>query len=462
MVDLAFSRGTLVMSGLDSAAVYREFPKVPWTWDPRSGQWRADAIHYASVESSLSRLPSEFTFVDQIPEWQSIDWPSVDLPALREEQQQAVSAWRESERACVVMATGTGKTEVAMSIMADQAVSTLVVAPVRDLMYQWQRRIQQRLGYDAGIIGDSRWDPRPVSCTTYDSAAIHMEKLGNRFELIVFDECHHLPGRSRREAALMAASPKRLGLTATPSRSDGNDDQLEHLIGPTCFYYGIRQATGKTLADYRVVRIPVHLNDDEREKYQGCSKTIRDYVVSRRSNDPAFRWEHVYRESLRDPEARKAVIAFRAKRSIEDRAEGKLRILEDLFRLHVGEPVIVFAGSNVMAREVSRQFLIPCLLNHCGKAERRDILDGLEAGDYPALVANQVLDEGVDLPEVNIAIVIGGTSSERQAKQRLGRILRRNQYGDATLYEVVTEETREVQRSRNRRRNDAFQRTGNR
>ncbi len=81
-----------------------------------------------------------------------------------------------------------------------------------------------------------------------------------------------------------------------------------------------------------------------------------------------------------NPLARTAQREFRMKQAIEDRAEEKLRVLEDLFRLHVGVPMLVFAGSNAMARAVSTRFLIPCLLSHCRKAERLDALDGLAAG----------------------------------------------------------------------------------
>ena len=109
-----------------------------------------------------------------------------------------------------------------------------------------------------------------------------------------------------------------------------------------------------------------------------------------------------------------------------------------------------------MARDVSTRFLIPCLLSHCRKRERQEILEGLRAGRYPALVANRVLDEGVDLPEVNVAIVIGGGSGTRQAVQRLGRVLRKNAFGRACFYEIVTAGTRDEQRSRDRRRDDAF------
>jgi superfamily II DNA or RNA helicase len=110
-----------------------------------------------------------------------------------------------------------------------------------------------------------------------------------------------------------------------------------------------------------------------------------------------------------------------------------------------------------MARDISRRFLIPCLLSHSGKKERLDVLRGLEEGVYPALVANRVLDEGVDLPEVKVAIVLGGTGSSRQAKQRLGRVLRKSGNSRAVLYEVISGGTQEVQRSRRRRDSDAFE-----
>jgi superfamily II DNA or RNA helicase len=149
-------------------------------------------------------------------------------------------------------------------------------------------------------------------------------------------------------------------------------------------------------------------------------------------------------------------------KSIEDRAAEKLRVLEDIFRLHAGERVIVFAGSNAMARDVSLRFLVPTLLSHSRKAERLEVLEGFAAGRFPVIVANQVLDEGVDVPEAKVAVVIGGQASTRQAKQRLGRILRRSGEALATLYEVVCEDTHDVKRSRQRRRSDAYERARHR
>ena len=451
---LDFSEGTLVLDNWSRQAITHIFGDGIWTWDERTSSWRTNAINYTSIRKTLDA--NSYGTIDRVTQWQPVVWSNVCLPELRDEQRDAVRAWTETRRGVVVMPTGTGKTEVALRIMADQGCSTLVVSPIRDLMYQWHRRILKGLGYDAGIVGDNIFNVKPVSVTTFDSACIHMPKLGNRFQLIIFDECHHLPGPVRSDAARMSIAPMRLGLTATLERGDGQHSKLDQLIGPMVYRLEISQVRGGSLADFDVFRVPVYLNERERVRYDQLGEVVSGYVYERRQDDPTFTWRTLCAESQSSGQAGVIMRAYREKKSIEDRAEEKLRVLEDLFRLHHGTPIIIFAGSNAMARDVSLRFLIPCLLNHCGKAERIDYLDGLRDGVYPAIVANQVLDEGVDLPEVKIAIVIGGMASTRQAKQRLGRILRRRGEERAILYEVVAKDTNEAGRSRQRRKSDAY------
>jgi superfamily II DNA or RNA helicase len=448
---LSFHEGTLVLEGWVSKAVEKVFGTNIWSFDGRSNNWRCEASRYRQIKQLLDQ--KAVGTIDEVPRWQTVNWAHNRLPLMRPEQQAAIDAWMPEQRGIIVMPTGTGKTEVALSIMNQLRCSTLVVAPIRDLMYQWQRRILKGLDYDSGVIGDSLFNARAVSVTTYDSACIHMPRLGNQFKLIIFDECHHLPGPIRRDAARMSAAPFKLGLTATLERSDGKHADLTHWIGPVVHRLELANVRGQSLADYEIFRVPVHLNSVEQTRYDELSSLIQAYCYKRLTDDPEFTWESLSAEYGADPDAR---------RVLQDRAEEKLRILEDLFRLHHGSPVLVFTGSNAMARAVSRRFLIPCLLNHCGKAERLDYLDGLRNGVYPAIVANQVLDEGVDVPEVKVAIVLGGKSSTKQAKQRLGRILRRSGDEKAVLYEVVAQNTNETKRSRRRRNSDAYSGTRHR
>jgi superfamily II DNA or RNA helicase len=399
-------------------------------------------------------------YQDNVPQPVQVSWPRTELPHLRPEQAEALEAWQDAgQRGQITMPTGTGKTEVAFAVMANISVATLVVAPVRDLMYQWHRRILETFGYDAGIVGDNLFDIKPVTVTTYDSAYIHMDKMGAGFGLLVFDEEHHLPGRCRREAAILSTAPMRLGLTATPERSDGLHKDLDWLIGPIVYRMPFKKAKGSTLADFDVVRIPVALSDPEQRVYDHCSRVVREFIASRRRDYPGYGWQDLCKESGKDPQARHAQKAYYRKQAIEDRAVEKLRVLEDIFRLHNGQQIIVFAGSNAMAIEVSKRFLVPTILSHTRKRERLAVLEGFAQGLFSVLVANRVLDEGVDVPEAKVAVVIGGQASTRQATQRLGRVLRRSGNARATLYEVVSENTKDVERSRKRRRSDAYERT---
>ncbi len=274
--SLSFDRSTLTLSDLARSGLPPNLRGNPWQWDSRSLTWRCDAIHYSQVVEQFSN--TGFVLHDTVPRFQAVRWGEIKLPELWEHQAEALDAWLNQGSGLVVLPTGAGKTEVALAIMARTAISTLILAPVRDLMYQWHQRILRGLNYDAGIIGDNIYNLKPVSVTTYDSAYIHMDKLGDCFGLIVFDECHHLPGKLRRDAAVMCAAPMRLGLTATPQRSDGRHADLDWLIGPKVYEMPLSDAKGATLADYDVVRIPVHLEPDERARYDALSREVRGFM----------------------------------------------------------------------------------------------------------------------------------------------------------------------------------------
>jgi len=271
-VSLSFDRGTLLLTGLTRKELSDTSGSCVWRWDTRVGAWRCDAIYYTSIFRALvERFGADFS--DEVMKPAAASWPKVELPKLRPEQTEALAAW--SQAGCcgqIIMPTGTGKTEVALAAMARTKTATLVVAPVRDLMYQWHRRILRAFDYDSGIVGDGLSNIKPITVTTYDSAYIHMAKMGAGFGLLIFDEEHHLPGKCRREAAILSTAKMRLGLTATPQRSDGLHKDLDWLIGPVVYDMPFKKAKGSTLADFDVVRIPVALKTREQAAYDRCRR----------------------------------------------------------------------------------------------------------------------------------------------------------------------------------------------
>jgi len=456
-LPLRFDRGSL---RLDASRAMRLPPYL--TWDDRVGAWRTEALRYSLVREDAAAY--HLALDDQAPRF--FDCPTLRpaLPRLRGDQQAAVEAWEQAGcRGVVVKPTGTGKTEIALAIVARHRVSTLIVVPLRDLMYQWQRRIRHGLSVEAGILGDGRREVWPITVTTYDSAYIHMKEIGNRFRFIVYDEAHHLPAPTLRESALDCLAPMRLGLTATPWRADGADRLLADLIGPVVYEEAIAQARGRTLAGYSLVRVPIYLSEEEQGEFDALSRRIRAYVARRRreaAGAEQFDWvRDLAARSRGDPEAKAVLRAYHRKLALVHRSAEKLRVLEDIFRLHPDDQVVIFTASNRMALDVSARFLIPALTAHSDKRERTRILDLFGSGRLRALAACEVLNEGWDAPAVKVGVVLGGEKGLREAVQRLGRLLRRSGDRTARLYEVVVQESADVTRARRRGRSDAFQGT---
>jgi superfamily II DNA or RNA helicase len=447
---LSFDRGSLRLEAPRTAHV------PPYlTWDERVGAWRTEAFNHARLreEAATYRLPLD----DRAERF--FDCPPLRpaLPPLRPDQEAAVRAWEQAgQRGVIVKPTGTGKTEIALSIIARHRVAALIVAPLRDLMYQWQRRIRRGLGFDAGVLGDGRREIWPITVTTYDSAYIHMKEMGNRFRLIVFDEAHHLPGLTLHESALDCLAPLRLGLTATPERADGRERMLDDLIGPVVFREDIATAKGRTLSDYSLVRVPIHLGAEEQEEFDRLSRRIRHYLTERRREEPDFEWNDLTRLSRTDSEAKEILRAYRRKLALIHRSAEKLRVMEDILRLHPDEQCVIFTASNRMALEVSARFLIPALTAHSDKHERNAVLDAFARGSIRAVAACEVLNEGWDVPALKVGVVLGGEKGVKEAVQRIGRLLRRSGDRAARLYEVVVQETPDVARARRRGRTGAY------
>jgi superfamily II DNA or RNA helicase len=344
-----------------------------------------------------------------------------------------------------------------MMAIDDRRRSTLVVAPTLDLVRQWYDVLKATFGMPIGVVGGGEHDVHPLTVTTYDSAYLHMEHLGARFGLIVFDECHHLPSPTYSLAARLSLAPFRLGLTATPERVDGLDAVLTELVGPTVYRRDIGELAGEWLAEYDTERIEVELSPEEREEHDAERAIYREFIGMNHivMSSPRGFGEFIMRAS-RSAEGRRAMKAYRRQRELAFAATAKLAYLEHLFSIHRHDRALVFTQDNATAHLVSRTFLVPVITHQTKVTERSAILAGFAGGTYGAIVTSKVLNEGVDVPDANVAVVLSGSGSVREHVQRLGRILRQREGKRALLYEIVTARTTETFTSDRRREHDAY------
>jgi len=450
-IVLRFDSGTLLLDGAE-----RSFP-VPaaFRWDERVMRWRAPAWAYRHIVKDLIRQGTPY--VDRARAYHEFDFPTTLAVEPRPYQQQSISEWRRHNRCgVVILPTGAGKSLVAQMAIEQTKRSTLVIVPTIDLMNQWYDLLLSCFQAEVGLIGGGYYETGALTITTYASAFRFMERLGDQFGLIIFDECHHLPSSIYRYAAEMAIAPFRLGLTATPERADGLDQSLEQLIGPIVYRREAHELAGEYLADYSIVRINVRLSPEERERYESERAIFPAFLQAKRIDLGGLRgWQLFIAASARSEEGRRAMQAYRESKRIALGTDAKLRVLSQLLTRHRRDRALIFTAENEMVYRISEQFLVPAITHETGIKERRQWLEAFNQGEVLALATSKVLNEGVNIPEAAVAIVLSGSGSSREHIQRLGRILRKAPDKEAILYEVVTSETTEENISR--RRTDAGQ-----
>jgi superfamily II DNA or RNA helicase len=373
-------------------------------------------------------------------------------------QTEALDAWKQGGmRGTVVLPTGSGKTHVAHLAIEAANRDTLVVVPTLDLLDQWARGLAEVFDCEVGMLGGGEHDPRVLTVSTYDSAAMHMHRLGGRYGLVIFDEVHHLPGDLYRQAAAESIAPFRLGLTATYERADGKHGDIANLLGPVVYRRGIKELAGDILADYTVETVEVPMSAEDQAHYEAERGVYRGFIDD---ENVWMRGRHAWRNFLaatnRSEKGRRALEAYHNQKRTALAHSNKIDELGRILEKHRGDRVIVFTNDNATVYRISERFLLPTITHQTPVKERGEVLERFNDGTYRVVVTSKVLNEGVDVPEANVAVILSGTGSVREHVQRLGRILRRRGDKRATLYELVTADSVETHVNRRRREHDAY------
>ena len=415
---------------------------------------RTQPIHFSAVKQALRQQQTPFTVVFE--ERPTLPFSTALAIEPRPYQEDALTAWlAQGSAGVVVLPTGAGKTFVAAMAIVETGLWTLAVVPTIDLLQQWRTALATALSLtidDIGTFGGGEKELKPITIITYDSAALYPRELA-RFGLLIFDECHHLPAPTYRLIAESAFTPLRLGLSATPERSDMAHVELDELIGPEVYRRSPAELTeGRYLAQYQEKIIDIALSGEDEIRYAEQRRIYSSFLRRRRIviRSPEDFQQKLIFLSARDPEARTAMLAWREARQIAMNAPAKYSEIERLLHKHAADQVLLFSEYNPVVDQISRRFCLPSITYKTPTEERRTILDRFRTGQYTKLVTGRVLNEGVDVPDCRIAIIVSGNSTKREYIQRLGRILRPKE-GEALLYELVTTGTTEEEMAKRRK-----------
>ncbi len=381
---------------------------------------------------------------------------------LRDWQARALRAWCDHGRRGVVQAvTGTGKSRVGVEAAREALshdFSVVVVVPTVDLVEQWVKTLRRAKIDSVGASADGQratFSSHSVVVGTVQSLYLEPPRREDGKVLLIADECHRY-GAQQWGRVLHPSYRRRLGLTATFERNDdGIESLLRYFGGSPVFEIGFRQAIAEgVVARYDVRLLGVELTPGERSEYEDATEMLRDARMRLLAADfpstpfGAFLYE-VQKAADYDEDptiedaARRYLKAFAKRIEVMTGASAKLDAVQHLARLvEASSGALLFTRRVDTAEDIAEALRVEGVRaapihSDLSRAERRERLSELRAGRLTALVAPTVLDEGIDVPDIDLAVVLGGSKSRRQMIQRMGRVLRQKLDGRKATFVVV-------------------------
>lgn len=344
--------------------------------------------------------------------------------SLREYQRQAIdSFWAgggpRGGSGVLVLPCGAGKTVIGLGVMARAGANTLIMCTSISAIRQWQRELLTRTSVSPDMIGEytgERKEIRPITLATYQVMTArpkgrpdeypHLELFTREdWGLIVYDEVHLLPAPVFRITAEIQ-SRRRLGLTATLIREDGQEEDVFSLIGPKKFDAPWKDLeTQGWIAPAVCTEVRVPMPPEQRLEYASAEK------------------RQLYRIAATNPT--------------------KLLAMQALLERHQRDHVLVIGQYLDQLDEVAAVLGAPIITGKTPSREREKLYNAFRDGSLRTLVVSKVANFAIDLPEANVAIELSGTFGSRQEEaQRLGRVLRpKADGGQAYFYAVVSHDT---------------------
>lgn len=373
-----------------------------------------------------------------------VGWPAEDLAGyvdgeaheidlaedgwtLRDYQRQAAEGFWHGGSGVVVLPCGAGKTLVGAAAMAMAKATTLILVTSSVSAQQWRDELIRRTSLTDEEIGEysgARKEVRPVTIATYQVLTSrrkgvypHLDLFDTRdWGLIIYDEVHLLPAPVFRFTADLQAR-RRLGLTATLVREDGNETEVFSLIGPKRYDAPWREIESQGyIAPADCVEVRVSLPDSDRLAYATAEQQDRYRLAAT--------------------------------------AKEKVPVVKQLIAAHPDEPTLVIGQYLDQLADLAEELNCPVITGETKLKERQSLYDQFRRGELPVLLVSKVANFSIDLPDASVAIQVSGSFGSRQEEaQRLGRILRPKQDGrTAHFYTIVVRDTVDAEFAANRQR----------
>lgn len=350
----------------------------------------------------------------------------------RDYQKTAIKLAVEKGHGLIQGAAGSGKTEIALGIIAELGLKTVVLIHNKELLHQWRERISKRLNIplkEIGQFGDGKKKiGKQITVVTYQTAKNNLPKLANRFGCLIADEVHHTPAKSFLNVTRSFTCKYMYGFSATIKRQD-----LKHFISYDLFGDVVYKIERKDLVDqgfltdiemhvvytnyyfdYCNVDYFTELDNEGIIDYKNMKVTQQRKFL--KENELVYKDYNQYLNNITKSTRRNSQILYWVKKELDVGSTGiiftKRREFCKLWKRtldELGYPCVILWGIKPTKRD---------------KKEAKDNLKKFQSGEVRIAVGT-ILDEGIDLPRVDVGFISYRNSSHPgQQEQQAGRLAR--------------------------------------
>jgi len=360
-----------------------------------------------------------------------------NLPPLRLWQESAYKNWISNNlRGIVEVATAGGKTRFALecllhyrTLVKDECI--VIITPTTALADQWNFALTEDMGIlesDICIWPETSDLRKKIHILVINTARTKLPKI---IELhpeafVIADEIHRY-GSEENSKAFKSEFKYSLGLTATAEREfdEGLTEVLIPAFGKIIYEYSLIDASkDEIISPFALINVEVPLLDDEQNDYDNLSKSIA--------------------RALGQGNSEKAMLLSMRRANVAKNSSMRVPSALQIARLEKDQKILIFHESINKAEEIHSQlksegFSVGIYHSQIHGPLRRETLYRYKRGMIRILISCRALDEGVDIPDANVAIIAAYTSSLRQRVQRLGRVLRKHPTKEyATIYTLYS------------------------
>lgn len=412
---------------------------------------------YIEKEGFLEKISTKY--VEQKEKWELelklYDW-----------QEECICEWEKRGKGIVKVVTGAGKTILALEAISRikekyKDVIVFIIVPTIALLEQWEDTIKEKMNIrskDVGLFYTSEWGNHlkcPVQIYVINSARDYLPEYNDNLRelgyktFLIADECHRY-GSQENSKIFETLYDFYLGLSALPEREGDYafEEVLVPNLGEIIFEYSYKDALRDgIIPPFTLINYKISLKEKEEENYNELTESIKKLQNTLRKRYPSLRYTddddffkqlNFLQQQEEDTDIEMYKLLLFKRRMLVHDAENRYQALEEILEeiyQEIDSPRIIIFHEKIecadkIYNKLCNKYAVGIYHSQINKSDRKDALYDYKHGLSEILVTCKALDEGLDVPDTNVGIIVSATKSVRQRIQRIGRILRKAENKD--------------------------------